>query len=38
MPLTGFLAQDPEPITSGVRLAEVMGVLARRIRYRCTTT
>lgn len=30
--LTGFLAQKPQPITSGVRLAEVMGGMARRIR------
>ena len=30
--LSGFLAQKPQPITSGVRLAQVMGGIARRIR------
>src|SRR3989344_5349802 len=30
--LTGFLASKPEPIKSGVRLAEIMGGKARRIR------
>jgi hypothetical protein len=30
--LSGFLAQKPQPITSGVHLAEVMGGMGRRIR------